>query len=208
MDWLEFISSLIGHLAWPIAAVILGTMFRRQVSSLLTKMKTFKGPGGIEASFSEEAEEVKLIAENAETKLQPDLRSLQIKKEPPEFAEWRQRHREGLERAMLGERPSAVVLGAWEKVEALVRDLAEVVGVQIPKRYGGLKNINACIEGLFQHGIITEELADVLHKLYLLRQSAAHNSFEPETKAAKDYYATASRVVNVLNEQLETVLAN
>jgi uncharacterized protein YutE (UPF0331/DUF86 family) len=208
MDWLQFSSSVIGSLAWPLAVVFLGILFRTQVRTLLEKMKSFKVPGGIEASFSEEAQQVKLQAQSAETKLpQPDLKALQIKREPREFVEWRSKHRESLERAMLGERPSAIVLGSWEKVEQIVRDLADLAGVRVPKEDGGMKNINACIEGLFQHGIITEELADVLHRLYLLRQSAAHNSFEPEVKAAQDYYATAQRVVSVLNEQLEQLLA-
>lgn len=45
MDSLQFTSSVIGSLAWPLVVLALGFMFRDQVKSLLTKLKTLKGPG-------------------------------------------------------------------------------------------------------------------------------------------------------------------
>src|SRR4051794_33073976 len=65
MDLLQFISTMTGHLAWPLAAVLLGFMFREQVRKLLDKMKSLKAPG-IEASFAEQAQVIAIEAKRVE----------------------------------------------------------------------------------------------------------------------------------------------
>ena len=207
MDWLQFAASVIGSLAWPLAVVCLGFMFKNQVRTLLGKMKSLKAPGGIEAAFSEQTTEIAFEVKSVQAKPHADLKALNVRREPQEFTNWRRRHRESLEKAMLGERPSAVVIGSWQKIEAVISDLVDLAGVPVPTKYGGKSNLRACIEGLFQQGILSEETANVLHKLHDLRQSAAHNSFEPEPQAARDYYNSAEKVLAVLNDMLEQLLA-
>src|SRR5688500_7471478 len=61
MDWFQFLSSLVSSLAWPVAVLVLGMLFKAQVKELLAKMTTFKGPG-IEASFGVQVQEVRADA--------------------------------------------------------------------------------------------------------------------------------------------------
>lgn len=35
MSWLEFFATIIGSLAWPVAAVIVAVLFRKQLRALL-----------------------------------------------------------------------------------------------------------------------------------------------------------------------------
>lgn len=40
MSWREFVAQLIGHLAWPVAIVVLAVLFRRQVARLLGRVSS------------------------------------------------------------------------------------------------------------------------------------------------------------------------
>ncbi|MVT30302.1 hypothetical protein GO496_26250 [Acidovorax citrulli] len=47
MDWLTFISKLIDSIAWPVAAVLLGLIFRKKLAELLPLLRKVKaGPSG------------------------------------------------------------------------------------------------------------------------------------------------------------------
>ena len=39
MGWMEFVSSIVGSLAWPVAAVIVAAIFHRQIAGLLAKVR-------------------------------------------------------------------------------------------------------------------------------------------------------------------------
>ncbi|MGY8590239.1 hypothetical protein L0935_18570, partial [Paracidovorax citrulli] len=50
MDWLTFISKLIDSIAWPVAAVLLGLIFRKKLAELLPLLRKVKA-GPLEAEF-------------------------------------------------------------------------------------------------------------------------------------------------------------
>ena len=37
MGWMDFVSSLVGSLAWPVAAVIMAAIFHKQIARLFDK---------------------------------------------------------------------------------------------------------------------------------------------------------------------------
>lgn len=51
MSWLQFISSIIASLAWPVCAVLIALIFRRRFSDLLAKLLKLNLPGGFSAEF-------------------------------------------------------------------------------------------------------------------------------------------------------------
>ncbi|MVT29174.1 hypothetical protein GO496_14535 [Acidovorax citrulli] len=51
MDWLTFISKLIDSIAWPVAAVLLGLIFRKKLAELLPLLRKVKAAGPLEAEF-------------------------------------------------------------------------------------------------------------------------------------------------------------
>lgn len=53
MGWFEFISSMTGSLAWPIAAVVIALIFRSQIISLMQRLREL-GFGDAKATFSEQ----------------------------------------------------------------------------------------------------------------------------------------------------------
>ena len=57
MDWLQFLASIIGSLAWPLALVVIVLILRRQLVDILRRLKRLKY-GEAEAEFGEKLEEV------------------------------------------------------------------------------------------------------------------------------------------------------
>lgn len=50
MDWLTFISKLVDSLAWPVAGVVLGLIFRKKLIELIPLLRRVKA-GPLEAEF-------------------------------------------------------------------------------------------------------------------------------------------------------------
>lgn len=54
MDGFEFVSDLVGAVAWPAAVVACAGIFRRKLGDLIPRLRTFEGgPSGIKATFEE-----------------------------------------------------------------------------------------------------------------------------------------------------------
>lgn len=51
MDWLQFWSSIISSVAWPVCIVIIALIFRRKLSDVIGKLLKVELPGGISAEF-------------------------------------------------------------------------------------------------------------------------------------------------------------
>lgn len=65
MGWLEFISAIIGSVAWPIAAVILALVFKGHLVKLLHRMVSF-GVAGATATFDRELDRAEAVADRIE----------------------------------------------------------------------------------------------------------------------------------------------
>ena len=51
MDWLQFWSSIVSSLAWPVCAVLISLVFRKKLGELLAKITKLELPGGISTEF-------------------------------------------------------------------------------------------------------------------------------------------------------------
>ncbi len=191
MDWMGFVSNLIGHLAWPIAVIWVVLLFRKQIRERLATMKSFKGPGGVEAVFSEEAAQLagKSVGFGIPTAIQgpaptgkPSKQVIPIDKK---------------------DRPSAVVVGVWQKIESMLVDLLDLKGIHTLPSDKRLWNVSASIEALMIAKVIDGKTADALHSLYKLRNWVAHNDFEPDDKATNEFFVAAERVISVLESTTE-----
>jgi hypothetical protein len=198
MDWLQFTASVIGSVAWPVAAIALGLIFRAQFRRLLEKMTKFKGPGGIEASFAHEAEAV--AAETAKFGTPTAIQG------PPAAKPRAPIRQELAVQYKSEERPSAVIVTVWQKIESLIVDLLDLKKIdQLPTdmRYW---NVSVAIEDLVRANVIEDKTADVLHSLFKLRNWVAHNDFEPEERATREFFVASERVIKLLEATIEKLL--
>jgi uncharacterized protein YutE (UPF0331/DUF86 family) len=202
MDWLQFISAMTGHLAWPIAAVVIGFLFREQVRKLLEKMKSIKGPGGIEASFSEQAQVVAMEASKIE-KGPTVVGQKPAKTIPPQpklggDPARRDIYRRKVEsfaknpRIAKNERPAALVLESWTALEDVIKDI--LVSIDAPE----VGSAREAIAHLTEAGAFDQELGKVLHNLLSLRNQVANVEFEPDRNAALKYVQSAESLLNKL----------
>lgn len=65
MEWLQFISSIIGSLAWPVAVVIFLFLTRKRLGDLLERLIELHLPGGAKAIFKEALAEGRVIIERS-----------------------------------------------------------------------------------------------------------------------------------------------
>ena len=212
MDWLQFIASVIGSLAWPAAAVILGFMFREQVRKLLDKMKSLKAPGGIEAAFEQEAKELNVQA-TVQTATPEEVAQKQVvQKENLERllttkdlkpSEWISPEEDWLEVNPRLDRPSSVILRCWFALEELMGGIireANVPRVGAPE--GGY---GYYAHSLHAANIIDKQTADTLKRMRSLRDQLIHSELEPSREAAVDYYVAARKLIAKLQPIYEDI---
>ncbi|MCG6206802.1 hypothetical protein LPW26_19305 [Rhodopseudomonas sp. HC1] len=74
MSVLQFISELIGHLAWPLVILVLPLVFRPQLNALVSELrfKELTLPGGAKMSFEERLEAGRVIASEMSSPIQDD----------------------------------------------------------------------------------------------------------------------------------------
>lgn len=88
MDWLTFIASIVGSLAWPIAAFAIAFMFRTQIIGLLERMRRLS-LGGNAVEFAERLTAVEADAQGVTPDNPPealDERTVQLIEIAPEAA--------------------------------------------------------------------------------------------------------------------------
>lgn len=168
-DWQEFIASLIGSLAWPMAVLVLAWMFRSSLGRLLSgNIKRWKaGPAGLEVEYWEKA-----IAE-ARQELAQDRASTPAEvaaaeEGPREFRD------EMTELAVIS--PRSAVMESFRRVELQLRSMLELVGVEQVRPTGA----RAMAETAVQHGLITAATLDAIRGMSTLRNLAAHGHGDSE----------------------------
>ncbi|HEL3222829.1 hypothetical protein [Stenotrophomonas sp. PSU-St7] len=176
MDWLTFIVELLRAIAWPVAAIVIAFLYRRQIRDLLSRMKKGKiGP----AEFEFE----KNVRELAE-ELPPAALVDQV---PP------------VDVALASINPRAAILEAWIKLEAVMNRLAD--SRNIDSRRGRSSLYHAKL--LRKSGVITDEEMTMFNDLRFLRGQAAHDEdFSPSIDSTIQYIKLAETLISRLNSLL------
>lgn len=168
-DWQEFITSLIGSLAWPTAVLVLAWMFRSSLGRLLSgDIKRWKaGPAGVEVEYWE-----KTIAE-ARQDLAQDRGST-----PAEVAAAEERPREFRDEMteLAAISPRSAVMESFRRVELQLRSKLQNVGVEQVRPTGA----RMMAETALQHGLVTAATVDAIRGMSTLRNLAAHGHDDSE----------------------------
>jgi hypothetical protein len=165
LDWLTFIASLTGSIAWPGVALILLFPVRNQIgaliASLATKMVKAKLPGGIEFEFGPELEKAieKAEALAIEGKLpaieKSDQSALVGTAEDPYLR-------------LVQVSPEAAILQSFKEVEASILENRN----ELPNVRGN--NLLEFVQALHRAGAIDSPLVEQFERVRKLRNIAAH----------------------------------
>lgn len=176
MDWKEFLASLVGSLAWPVALVVVLLVFRGSVRGLLngSLRKLRVGPGGAELEWQEAAGEAAVEAVAAAVSSRPS-------------------DGEGDALAALAKTdPAGAVLKAHGELWMLLRQAAgDTIG-------GG----RPAVRSAASQGLISEKTAKALEGLLVLRNLAAHRPEEVTEERATDYVTLSAAVRFALEHDL------
>ena len=155
MGWLEWTASIVGSIAWPVAAVIIAAFFRSQITNLLKKVRKLSW-GDASVDFAEKLDEIESASRVAEAE------ATSAPKAPTTLPDERFTQ-------LLQISPSAAVLDAWGAIETRLRtiatDLAPSASTYMPRQM---------ILLLFKRGVIPSAMREILLELSSLRNAAAH----------------------------------
>ena len=201
MSVLQFIASLASSLGWPIAALTLGLIFRRQLMAILAKLVqrmerlTKMRAGSFEAEFAESAPDL------LETKPKHGLEQRSVA--PTDALTEKQRDLIERARRLADIDPRSAVLAAGRALEATMNEILRSLGIPygeetrvpgLPRRFPGPATLT-------MSGVISEKDCSRLQELRQLRNAAAHDTPENITIwTALDYVDAVERMLVVLNE--------
>ena len=117
MNWLQFIDSMVGHLAWPVVVGALLFFLRRQLTGLAFRLKELSLPGGMKATFEKELEVGRTIVEQ-----------IPAPTSPPQLAPSTPEEESTLYRLAI-ESPDGAIVLAYLELEKALRDIAVKLGM-------------------------------------------------------------------------------
>lgn len=157
MDWLTFISSVVGSLAWPVAAFAIAFIFRKQIALLVDRIRRMSlGDNSIE--FSDRLDKVEAEAEASS----PDPINSSA-----DFLDERTSK-------LIALSPAAAILDAWKPIDQRVTQACMALHEHPSPTHIRRAVFSARIKTLLEAGQITQSTYAVLTDLQRLRNIAVH----------------------------------
>ena len=194
MDWLTFISSVVGSLAWPVAAITVIFLLKKPLGALLPNLRNLKYKD-LELDFGTE---LKKAEEKAKQVLPAATKPKAITKQPKERDSY-----QILKEAerLFEEFPEPAVALAWTAVEVELMDaiLRTASSPDYPPHNSALKNAMYLKEA----GYLGEDKIDLIKRMVNLRNIAVHGhkGLGPVTvDDAREFIALTEWLVKDLKE--------
>lgn len=180
MGWKEFAASVVGSVAWPVAILILGIVFRKQLIELLKRLQDFKVPGA-EATFAAGLDKVELRL--------GDLKATEDKAVAEQVSEDSKTNEEPASMDSSATDPTGTVIRSWE-------ELAKAVIGLLPPDPRNRRHLNIIyvVRRLVAQGDISELFAETVMDLYRLRTQVAHGKETPTSESALMFARTADEM--------------
>ncbi len=177
MDWLTFISSLIGNLAWPLTVIIAVIILRKPLGKLLPQIKKFQYKD-LNLEFGElEKRAEAILPLESEKLIEHTIVPITALREIADIS------------------PRAAIMEAWRSVEYELKEAAKRMNLQDIKQ----GNIKRFIDQFRKAEIISGPIAVLLHDLRALRNDAVHASeIEISNTSTEQYIITANNLCNYL----------
>lgn len=186
MDWKQFIASIVGSVAWPIAIMVIAAMFRKQLVALLRRLGELTLPGGYKITFKEHLEDTSAALREVVQEKPEGL--------PPgrdtDFVLYSTNYD-----ALLLDRltPTAQLMVAYAEVLALIEELR--VKFEFPTNTSPL----TVIKKLHDKGRISASMVEALQNLMKARNAALHlPATGVEVGEAVQFVAQAKLIGDVL----------
>jgi hypothetical protein len=169
VDLFAFIAKIVEALAWPVAAVVLVLLLRREIIGLAPYIRKLKA-GPLEAEFEREVRELRTAmdrtASGGVSLAQPDW---QVASEQ-----------------LAQVNPRAAIFEAWRQTE--IAAIRELQARQPNLSNEQVRSTREVLRLLGESGLATPEDVALLNQMRFLRNQAAHvESFQPTYEAAMNF---------------------
>lgn len=158
MDWLQFFSSVIGSLAWPIAVVLLAVLIRAPLAKVIPRVRTIRY-GDLHLDIGEQIDAVKEEVEAID-----ESPTQEVDEVPVSF------------HALAKTDPRAAVLSAWIPLETELIDIANKLDADIWKGAKATHSPMMINRALLGERLIDKATYNALEQLRRIRNSAVHAS--------------------------------
>ncbi|MDH1696927.1 MULTISPECIES: hypothetical protein [unclassified Pseudomonas] len=152
MDWLQFISSIVASLAWPVAVITIVALLREPLGKVVPMIRSLKYKG-LQIDVGRELEAAKVSAEHTDVQVE----CMEELEPTPVF------------RQLASIEPRAAVLSAWSPVELALKDLSMKNGI-----YKLGMPVYTIHDSLHKAGILDDSLFEVISRLMRVRAQAVH----------------------------------
>ncbi len=185
MDWLTFISKLIDSTAWPVAAVLLGLIFRKKLADLLPLLRKVKA-GPLEAEFEIATKQVLAsTAELAAKERKPDASQVEDKSSLEDTAS---------KLITARSEPTATIIEGWSKLDGELHKLGRQTGINRDPLLSEAKLYREIMDS----DLLPIETKNLVQDLRQLRNQVAHARVIPSPESAQDYLVSVQRVVELI----------
>lgn len=187
MDFLTFLATVIGSLAWPISLLIAVFLLRKPITELLPGLRRLKYKD-LEVDFGKELEKIEAVLDTVQepTKPKGEL-PIEVQREPLPKT-----HSELLER-LTELSPNAAILESWRGVERTLDFYFGSRGIERP--HSG----QAILGYLDYDSNVPPQLVSAYQELRLLRNRAAHDRVNLTAEDAREFSALADRLTLALS---------
>lgn len=194
MDWLQFVAAVIGHLAWPVVALIIIFAIRNHLGSLAERILELSF-GGATVKFGKLLSKgTEIIDDSPTLRLPPGMSEQpQLPLEPPpkpklyEPSAYESNHSSEWD----GTSPQALatrsIFDAFQRIEDTLDEIGEQLGVKA--RNGTLMRM------LVTRGFINSDLVDLYTALRLARNAMAHGRADLPNEAEAQEYVRQAKLV-------------
>jgi hypothetical protein len=184
VDWLTFVATIIGSLAWPVATLVLVLALRKQIVELLPHVRKLKA-GPVEAEFEREVKAIEAEVEVSVPRLEPTV------VETPSDRLYK----------LAQVSPRAAILEAWQGIEFTARRaILQHAGSPIPDVSSPLR----VAKELARLKLLSPEDLALFHDLRGLRNQATHApDFSPSFDAVSRYLQLSAGLERRLSQQAE-----
>lgn len=198
MNGLQFTLTLIGQLiSWPVAILVVALVFRKPLSELISRIKSYEGLGQ-KVSFGDRLAQTEESVDRAVGSIKHEAGVRQL--EPP--AEEKQVDADEFT-ALVREaeaNPSYAVLVAWEQLTGAIDDL---VGASLGAERFPRRNSPIQLRELERREVVHKDFARAVTNLRDLRNRVAHGQHNPTSGEAVAYVESAKELTRASH-----VLAN
>ena len=181
MDLLTFIAKLMEVLVWPVTAIILVTVLRREIGALAPLIRKLKA-GPLEAEFEREVREMRTAVEANTQNTEVAQTTWQVSAEK-----------------LAQVNPRSAILEAWRQTEmAAIRTLRKKQPELNDQQVRSTRDV---LRLLGESGLSNQEEVALLNQMRFLRNQAGHvDSFQPTYEAAMNFVQLAATLVGRMSQ--------